>query len=330
LAVIVDGALSHHPGVVTLSGDLDAAEHDTVRDALAAALAAAPAADDACAEADIVVDLAAVRFMDAGTVGLLLEASRTAADAGRRLRVIGARATVRQVIQASGSGFRLLGPATGDRDAVAPGSADRQRAAAQRHQVEADQIRILARFQQLAIDGEVRATRRRLLSDLRKRLRIDPWALANEGFLAIADAATVLDAIVLAATSVGAADACDLQVFDPHTGTLQIARQRGFTADFLAYFATVELRQPTACATAAVTGEPVIVDDVAASPLFAGQPALEIMLAAGSRAVHSHPLHDDARRLLGVLSFHYRSVKPRHGDQELVARALSGTVPVAM
>lgn len=320
----MDGSLSRQPGVVALSGELDAAEYETVRVALAAALSPDTLGD----QAEIVVDLRAVKFMDAGTVGLLLEAWRTSIGSGHRLRVTGACDPVRRVIEAAGAGYRLLGTAERDIGLVAGGSDDRLRAATQRQRAELDQSRILARLQQQAIDGEVRTSRRLLLSGLRKRLRTDPRALSGEEFLGVADRATVLDGILLAATIVGAADACDLQLYDPDTATLRIARQRGFTREFLAYFASVDLAQPTAYAIAAATGEPVIVDDVTRSPVFAGRPTLDVMLAAGSRAVHSHPLHDEAAgSLLGVLSFHYRARTPHHGDRELVAwsaaRALS-------
>jgi anti-anti-sigma factor len=348
MAVTMDGSLPHSSGVVTLSGELDAAGYRTVRTALTAALTAGGLGDDA----EIVVDLRAVRFMDAGTVGLLLEAWRSALDGGHHLRVTGVGDAVRRVIQASGAGYRLLGPATEEtgpateetgptKDTgpaseetgpttnaglITTASANRRRATTERHRAEVEQTRIVARLQQQAIDGELRATRRILLADLRERLRADPRALAGAEFLAVADTAAVLDAIVLAATVVGAADACDLQLYDPHTATLSVARQRGFTRECLAHLAAA---RPSASATAATTGAPVLIDDIATSPIFAGQPTLDVMLAAGSRAVHAHPLHDGAGQLLGVLSFHYRAARPRRGDRELVAwaaaRALART-----
>jgi GAF domain-containing protein len=230
--------------------------------------------------------------------------------------------------------WRALGPIVlpaviAEPAGMAKANHDRLRAAARLQRAEADQARLLARLDQQAIDGEIRGTRRRLLTRLRERLRHDHEALSSEEFLAVADFPAVLDAILLTATIVGAADACDLQLPDPATGMLVIVRHRGFSANFLAYFAVVGPREATACATAATTGEPVIVDDIAESPIFAGQPTLEMMLAAGSRAVHSHPLHDEDGRLLGVLSFHYRITHPRRGHPELVAwqaaRALGGT-----
>jgi anti-anti-sigma factor len=365
--------------LIALSGELDAAIHEALRAALTTALARDGSGDDGD-HGEIVVDMRAVRLLDASTVRVLMGAWRIADDAGRRLRVTGAHGPVRQVIEASGAGHRLLDPVaqraagpdhrledgettatalqagqaarvprpragaedTGrDRPsppAVTPstslvdvGSMDRRRAVARRERAEDDHIRIVAMLQQRAIDREVHATRQLLLARVRGRLRVDPQAAFGEDFLAVADTPVVLDAILLAASVVGAADACDLQIYAPDTGALHLTGQVGFTPEFLTYFATVGPGQPTACAAAATTGEPVIIDDITHSPIFVGHPTLDVMLAAGSLAVQSHPLHDDDGQLLGVLSFHYRTTSPRRGNPELVAwsaaRALTRMPP---
>ncbi|MDQ2813247.1 MAG: GAF domain-containing protein [Actinomycetota bacterium] len=115
----------------------------------------------------------------------------------------------------------------------------------------------------------------------------------------------------------------------PDTGTLHLTRQYGLTDQLATCYAAVRPGQPTACATAAATGRPVIIDEITRSPIFAGQPILDVMRDAGVRAVHSHPLRHDAGHLLGELSFHYRTTNLRRGDSELVAwcaaRALTRT-----
>lgn len=190
--------------------------------------------------------------------------------------------------------------------------------------------RILAEWQQHLVDGEVSATRRRIVAEFGGRLRRDPLALADEEFLAVADRTVLCHAIVAAATTAGVADACDLQLYDPATGTLRIVQQRGFSAAFGEYFSAVDAATPTACGAALATGEPVVVDDVARSPVFADPPTRDAVLAAGSRAVDSYPLRDGAGRVLGVLSFHYHRPRPRRGRPELVARSAAlalGRVP---
>jgi signal transduction histidine kinase len=52
-------------------------------------------------------------------------------------------------------------------------------------------------------------------------------------------------------------------------------------------------------------GQRVVVEDVAASLIFKGTPALDVMLAAGARAVQSTPLVSSAGHLLGMISTHW-------------------------
>jgi hypothetical protein len=194
-----------------------------------------------------------------------------------------------------------------------------QPAFAERRRVAEQQVRIRGQQQQLLVDAEVRATRQRILTDFRQRLRDDPYALADTQFLATADRPVILRAIIIAATIVGGADASDLQIYDPPTGSLRIVEQRGFNAAFLDYFASVDATVPSACGIALATGEPVLIDDITRSPIFVGQPTLGVVLAAGTRAVRSYPLHAGDGRTLGVLSLHYREPRPRRGRPDAVA-----------
>ncbi|GIJ46723.1 hypothetical protein Val02_36090 [Virgisporangium aliadipatigenens] len=309
-------ASGDRPGTLVFAGEFDAAAHEAVRVALEAALA--ERGPDAPGE--IVVDLRAVGGMDAGTVWLLLRARQSALDTGRRLRVTGVDGVVRRAVEAAGAGHQLFVPV----DVGTPD--DRVRAVEDRHRVAGEQARIVARVQQQVVDAEVRSTRKVLLAELRQRLRVDPQALCGEEFLGVADRSTVLDAIMVTATVVGAADASVLYLVDPETAGLRVVRHRGFSTETLRLLG---LGRPTAAAVAAAAGEAVLVDDIARSPIFAGKANRDVLLAAGSRAVHAYPLRDQAGALLGVLTFHYRVVRPRRGDGERVAwcaaRALART-----
>jgi GAF domain len=196
---------------------------------------------------------------------------------------------------------------------------ERVRVMVERQRVEQQRERIVAEQEQRLIEREVRATRRALVQAWQRRGGSEPPAVLDEDFLAVADQAAVADAIVTAAVTAGAADACDLQMLDPRHKTLEIRAHRGLTEEFLTYFAVVDSGGRSACGTALATGEPILVDDVTRSPIFAGCPSLEVMVAAGSRAVQSYPLLDDSGDLLGMLSFHYRHPAPRRGNPELVA-----------
>jgi GAF domain-containing protein len=129
----------------------------------------------------------------------------------------------------------------------------------------------------------------------------------------------VLDAIVAAATIVGAADACELQLHDPHSGALHLVRRRGLSDEFLRYFASPGRAGRTACGIALATGEPVIVNEVRRSAVYAGTQSLPVLLAAGIRALQSHPLRDEAGVTIAVLTLYYRTAKPGSGQPELVA-----------
>jgi len=147
-----------------------------------------------------------------------------------------------------------------------------------------------------------------------------PGVLAMATALSTADRRVVLEGIISAATDVGGADACDLQIFDAATQSLLMAEHRGFTDEFLNYFATVDATQPTACAAALATGRPVVIDDITRSPIFADRTTLEVIMASGTRAVQSYPLHDDRGSTLGVLSFHYHTCRPARGRPAIAAR----------
>ncbi|AEV85154.1 hypothetical protein ACWT_4132 [Actinoplanes sp. SE50] len=173
-----------------------------------------------------------------------------------------------------------------------------------------------SRPEQAIIDAEMRASRRAILALFRRRLRTDVATLVAPDFLVLADEPLVFSAITTAAF--GVADACDVQTYDPVTRSLQVVAQRGLPRAFVEHVATLDVTAGSAAGVAARTGEPVLVDGVAASRVFDGQPTREVLLAAGSRAVHSYPLHDDHRRLRAVLSLHYHSAG-RHPGQELLA-----------
>lgn len=98
----------------------------------------------------------------------------------------------------------------------------------------------------------------------------------------------------------------NLQVFDPASGVLLIAAQRGFQKPFLDFFKCVDGGE-AACGRAFETGTRVVVEDVTESPVFHGTTALEVLLDAGVRAVQSTPLIGFSGTMLGILSTHWPS-----------------------
>src|SRR5215470_921016 len=92
----------------------------------------------------------------------------------------------------------------------------------------------------------------------------------------------LLDDTLTAVMAATRADRGNVQMLDRRTRTLRIVVQRGFDADFLEFFAGV--RAEGACGKALLLRRRVVVPDVRTHAIFAGQPALEVMLRAGAYA----------------------------------------------
>jgi anti-anti-sigma factor len=110
---------------------------------------------------------------------------------------------------------------------------------------------------------------------------------------------------VAEAMEVSGADAGNAQLVDPASGVLRIVAEHGFEREFLDFFEIVH-DEESACGTALAAGEPVWVPEVAMSPIFAGTPALDVMLGAGARAVASLPVQAHDGRVIAMISVHHR------------------------
>jgi len=153
--------------------------------------------------------------------------------------------------------------------------------------------------------------------------------LAGAGVLAASAVVSACEAAVSEAIRVSGADKGNAQLVDPATGTLRIVAQRGFERPFLEFFETVH-GEESACGTALMAGTPVWVPDVARSPIFAGSPALVVMLGAGARAVASVPVcAPDGGDVLAMISVHCGRPTvwtERHRQQLAAVAALTGRV----
>ena len=114
----------------------------------------------------------------------------------------------------------------------------------------------------------------------------------------------LLDQILAAGIEITGADMGNIQLIE--NGALTIVAQRGFEQPFLSFFNSVHGGE-AACGTALQRGERVVVENVAESPIFAGSPARDVMLAAGAYAVQSSPLVSRSGQVLGMFSTHYRA-----------------------
>jgi anti-anti-sigma factor len=102
----------------------------------------------------------------------------------------------------------------------------------------------------------------------------------------------------------GHADMATAQLAPRPDKPLKIIAQEGFRSRFLDFFEIVHDME-SAGGMAHATGRPVWVPDVAESPIFAGTPALDVMLSAGSRSVGSVPVLAGDGSLI-VISAHRR------------------------
>jgi GAF domain-containing protein len=118
------------------------------------------------------------------------------------------------------------------------------------------------------------------------------------------DADTCLSEMVRTAMALTGASKGNLQLFDPSSGALRLAAHQGFDEPFLRFFATVD-DSASACGSAMKRFERVVVEDVTTSAVFAGTPALAVMLEAGARAVQSTPLISSMGNMLGMISTHF-------------------------
>jgi two-component sensor histidine kinase len=110
--------------------------------------------------------------------------------------------------------------------------------------------------------------------------------------------------ILATAISIAGAAKGTLQLLDFPSHSLRIIAHQGFEAPFLKFFEVVH-DGAAACAAALQSGQQVIVQDVLTDEIFAGQPAQEVLLKEGVRAVISTPLRSSNGMVLGMISTHF-------------------------
>jgi chemotaxis methyl-accepting protein methylase/signal transduction histidine kinase len=147
------------------------------------------------------------------------------------------------------------------------------------------------------------AANEQVSADLRRMSRLHEVAtlLAGPG-----DLRSLLGEIVRAAIEITSADMGNIQLVN-ETGGLTIGAQEGFRQAFSGFIDSVQADSASAWGAALERHERVIVEDVAQSPMFRDSPSLNILLAAGVRAVQSTPLVGLSGELVGMLSTHSRT-----------------------
>lgn len=125
-----------------------------------------------------------------------------------------------------------------------------------------------------------------------------------------------LQKILEVAVAVAGADKGNLQLRNVITGGLKIAAHQGFDQRFLDFFGTVGAGEGAACGRALRERDRTVVEDVTKSEIFREQESLQVLLAAGVRAVQSTPLLSTTGTVLGMISTHF-SQPHRPAEREL-------------
>lgn len=156
---------------------------------------------------------------------------------------------------------------------------------------------------------------------------------ANMGRLAMALESVLDKALAIHKTRMGL-----VQLVDRASGLLVIVCQRGFDADFLAYFSTMPTDGGCACGQSYRTGEAAVLVDTELDEAFA--PHRAVAAAAGFRSLQSTPILATNGALLGVLSTHFaepREFSPAElkairvqadAARDVMERALAGEEPL--
>jgi signal transduction histidine kinase len=152
-------------------------------------------------------------------------------------------------------------------------------------------------------ERELREARDQVSADFQRMRRVHEVSTAAAG---ADDTPTLLNQMIRAAIEVTGADVGNIQLFQ-EPGVLTIAAQHGFAQPFLDFFKQVQTETDSVCGRALATRQRVAVEDVCASPIFAGSEALAVLQAAGVHAVQSTPLLARSGQFIGMLSTHFRT-----------------------
>ncbi|HEY2163539.1 MAG TPA: GAF domain-containing protein, partial [Gemmatimonadaceae bacterium] len=109
-----------------------------------------------------------------------------------------------------------------------------------------------------------------------------------------------------AAVRLTGSDFASLQLLDRDRDELRLVAHRGFPADAAAFWDRVGVESGTTCGKALERRQRVVVPDVEEAPFIRGTIDLRVFRDAGIRAIQTTPLVARDRRLVGMISTHWR------------------------
>jgi GAF domain-containing protein len=132
----------------------------------------------------------------------------------------------------------------------------------------------------------------------------------------------LLDEALYSALAAAGTNLANLQLVSPE-GSLHIVAHHGFNAQFLDFFSTAAGKD-SASGLAMRERKQILIPDVRSSRLFAGTPAGDAMLQAGSEAVESTPIIDEPTgTLMGIISTHHRTPGNATTDELALLEAIA-------
>jgi hypothetical protein len=121
-----------------------------------------------------------------------------------------------------------------------------------------------------------------------------------------ADLATLHERMLDAAVRLSGSDFASLQLLDADGDELLLIAHRGFPPDAAAFWDRVGVESGTTCGKALERHQRVVVSDIEAAPFIRDTIDFRVYRDAGIRAVQTTPLVSRDRRLLGMMSTHWR------------------------
>src|SRR6185503_7515441 len=129
------------------------------------------------------------------------------------------------------------------------------------------------------------------------------------------DIESCLEEILDVAIEITGAHKGNIQLLSQDADRLVLVTQTGFDEPFLEMFESCN-NGDSACGVALQSKQRVVVENINASEIYAGKPALDAMRHADVLAVESVPLISSAGKVLGIISTHF-DIAHRPSEQEL-------------
>ena len=141
----------------------------------------------------------------------------------------------------------------------------------------------------------------------------------SERLIPAGDEVTLFQHVIETAREIMRADFATMQTYEPERDALRLLAQRGFEPAAAAAWLWVKPTGLSTCGMSLKTRRRVTIPDIESSAELAGSAELELIRAAGIRAMQSTPLRSRNGQLVGMLSTHWtRPTEPSEHELRLL------------